>query len=426
MSDVKILQGDCRQVLPTLPSESVDCVVTSPPYYFQRDYGVAGQIGLESVPICPARKSGQQQQLLTPRDDLTPAQTQRMEQLLEELKGLADFRASQPCGECYVCRMVEVFREVRRVLKPQGTLWLNLGDSSAYDNKWGGRSSGKNLYKQYGRHAGKHAYAAGTPGGFPANRKRRVTGLPTKSLLGIPWRVAFALQDDGWILRSDIVWAKPCPMPESVKDRPTRSHEFLFLFSKRPAHYHYDHAAIAEPAVWPGVKKFLGGQKGVAYEPTGPDDPNYRNGTDQWGREIEVQATRNRRDVWTVAPEPFRGSHMAVMPSKLVEPCILAGCPADGVVLDPFGGTGTVGRVAVQQGRNAILIELNPEYVGLMSNRTDTIQQQLGLAVPTQPYQVRSSSTSIPTTINLVGSAAAVATKEETQQVFAFDLEQVG
>lgn len=296
------LCGDCRDILPTLPAQSVRSVVTSPPYYGLRDYGMPGQIGLEPT----------------------------------------------PCE--YVQALVGVFREVRRLLADDGTLWLNLGDSYASDTKWGGSTSGK--------HAGK------LHGDTGIGRRRTATGLPDKSLMGIPWRVAFALQDDGWILRSDIIWHKPNAMPESIKDRPTRAHEYLFLLSKQPRYY-YDADAITEQAAT-GYKgsSFTVGKTHDAKAALKPVGQRPRVETD----------TRNKRSVWSIATRGYADAHFAVMPEALVEPCILAGSAPGDTILDPFGGSGTVGRVALKHQRKAVLIELNADYIELQNKRTDGVQ----------------------------------------------------
>jgi DNA modification methylase len=260
---IRILQGDCRHVLATLPAASVHCCVTSPPYFGLRDYGIAEQIGLEATP------------------------------------------------EAFVAELVAVFREVRRVLRDDGTLWLNLGDSYA-----------------------------------------------TKELLGIPWRVSFALQADGWYLRQDIIWSKPNPMPESVQDRCTRAHEYLFLLSKSSS-YFCDMAAIAEASEH---LHLAGKPQKVNYA----DDSAMRNDGD---RIVIRTETRNKRSVWTVATQPFKEAHFATFPPDLIEPCIKAGCPVGGTVLDPFGGAGTTGLVADRHQRDAILIELNPAYADMAHRR---------------------------------------------------------
>ena len=304
---LQILTGDCRTILPTLPEQSVHCCVTSPPYFGLRDYGCDGQIGLEK----------------------TPAE--------------------------YVAEMVKVFREVRRVLRDDGTLWLNLGDSYV--------ANGSNQVPQTKCHTGS---------GYAGPNRNGNTGLKPKNMLGIPWRVAFALQQDGWYLRSDIIWSKPNPMPESVTDRPTKAHEYIFLLSKS-ARYHYEADAIREKCTEESIARaarnsFPNEQRALSF----PGQPSFR---DRGEGTISLNANgRNRRSVWTIPTQPYGGAHFAAFPEKLIEPCILAGCPEGGTVLDPFGGSGTTGRVAVENRRSAILIELNPEYVSLQRHRTSNIQ----------------------------------------------------
>jgi DNA modification methylase len=371
--DIRI--GDCRQLLAAMPDESVHCVVTSPPYFGLRDYGVAGQIGLEPTP------------------------------------------------DAFVAEMVAVFRDVRRVLRDDGTLWLNLGDSYASSSKGsGGPDSSSTI--------------VGTPAGGNGQRfdpRRVACGVPDKNLLGIPWRVAFALQADGWYLRQDIIWSKPNPMPESVTDRCTKAHEYLFLLSKS-ARYWYDADAVAEAAVFPGDNR-------AERTDTRKDvDPMCMDGGSRSRTGNPTGDTRNRRSVWTVATQPFSEAHFATFPPDLIEPCIKAGCPKQccakcgapvtnatktsyapttrtpppnkghigafgeraanmtrdgfipnrekiiedlgqvagcacdagtmpGTVLDPFGGAGTTGLVADRLGRNAILLELNPTYAEMARRR---------------------------------------------------------
>jgi DNA modification methylase len=289
---VTLHHGDAQSVAVALDPGSVRTIVTSPPYFGLRDYGEAGQIGAEET--------------------------------LQE----------------YVDRLVGVFRALRDVLTDDGTLWLNLGDSYASTTKGSGGGSGKSTLgvgadgtvriSQSGRDRG-----VARQGFAP----RRVdTGLPDKNLLGVPWRVAFALQADGWVLRSDIIWAKPNPMPESVTDRPTKSHEYMFFLAKSPRYY-YDAEAIAEGA---------------------------------------VKETRNKRTVWSTATVPFPGSHFAVYPPELIRPCILAGSAPGDTVLDPFSGSGTTGMVATQEGRRYIGIDLNRDYLD-MSLRTRFVQPVLNL-----------------------------------------------
>lgn len=304
---VRLLIGDCRGRLRELPAGSVHTCVTSPPYFGLRDYGMEGQIGLEDTP------------------------------------------------DAFVQQMVEVFREVRRVLRDDGTLWLNLGDSYASrpNGSIGKESRLEGAYTSHDEF--RRAHGLRKPG-VPA-------GLKHKDLIGIPWRVAFALQADGWWLRQDIIWAKPNPMPESVKDRCTKAHEYVFLLSKS-GRYHYDAEAIQEAASGeaPGNKQATKG--GRAY-----DDGAAEHRTAANLHNIGARDTRNRRSVWTVATQPFKEAHFATYPPELIEPCILAGCPEGGVVLDPFGGAGTTGLVADRLQRDAILIEMNPAYAEIARKR---------------------------------------------------------
>lgn len=304
IGNATIYLGDCLEILRTMPDASVHTCVTSPPYFGLRDYGVDGQIGLEPTP------------------------------------------------DEYVARMVEVFREVRRVLRDDGTLWLNLGDSYAHPTKGtgGGWAADPNNYAHKAQAFGARKFSMGD--------------AKPKDLLGIPWRVAFALQADGWYLRQDIIWHKPNPMPESVRDRCTKAHEYIFLLSKSPKYY-FDAEAIKEPAIHAGrVVEYDGTQKNSV----AAADPRMRT---RIAKTTTVGDKRNRRSVWTVATKPFKGAHFATFPPDLIEPCILAGCPEGGTVLDPFGGAGTTGLVATQAGRNAVLCEINPEYVEMARARID-------------------------------------------------------
>ncbi len=342
---VRIIIGDVRERLRDLPDESAHCVVTSPPYFGLRDYGVAGQIGLETTPAT------------------------------------------------FVEVMVDVFREVRRVLRSDGTLWLNLGDSYANDGKWGGETGGKQAYLDDSSRK-------------RVGREKRITGLKPKDLIGIPWRCAFALQADGWWLRQDIIWSKPNPMPESVTDRCTKAHEYLFLLSKGPRYY-YDAEAILEPASpntharlsqdvqsqigservpgkTNGTMKAVGrgswkgstfdGPRDLAVRPdTGrkraPAGSGIKNNDSMDAALAIMPEKRNKRSVWEVTTQPFKEAHFATFPPALVEPCILAGCPKGGTVLDPFLGAGTTALVADRLGRNCIGVELNPEYAAMAERR---------------------------------------------------------
>ena len=320
-----IITGDALTTLRTLPDQSVQCCVTSPPYWGLRDYGVPGQIGLESSP------------------------------------------------QEYVAALLPIFQEVKRVLRADGTLWLNLGDS------------------YIGYHGNKRAHGSAAPSDKDGYRENRATsvganGLKNKDMAGIPWRVAFALQDAGWYLRCDCIWAKPNPMPESVQDRPTRAHEYLFLFSKSERYY-YDHEAVKEPAVhaadaprnrWDTKDYAIPGQKPQKRTTRGPGNwgvvpcgfPGENPGRGRTSGPVrDGNASRNRRSVWTIATRPFPDAHFATFPPDLIRPCILAGCPAGGVVLDPFFGAGTVGVVCVEEGRRYLGIELNPEYVDMAEQR---------------------------------------------------------
>lgn len=336
-----IEHADVMAGLRSLPDESVHCVVTSPPYWGLRDYGVPGQIGLEPTHIE------------------------------------------------YVERMVEVFREVRRVLRRDGTLWLNLGD--AFAGSWGaqsreGYSDGSSRLAEGSivRTLSARQLSADTSG------SKRTPGLKPKDLIGLPWHVAFALQADGWWLRSDIVWHKPNPMPESVTDRPTKAHEYVFLMSKN-ARYYYDADAIRENLSPASVARFsqdvesqngslrahAGGKTNGPMRAVARVDKQRGHGrrhagfNDRWdGMSKDEQAAggRNKRSVWTIATVGFPDAHF-VFPPALVEPCILAGCPEGGVVLDPFSGAGTTAMVALRHGRRAIGLELNAEYVELARRR---------------------------------------------------------
>ncbi len=323
---VRLLQGDCRAVLATLPEQSVHCCVTSPPYFGLRDYGMSTQIGLEATP------------------------------------------------EAFVAELVAVFREVRRVLRDDGTLWLNLGDSYASNvgqGSRGGPPSASSTLEGNGHFGGgpklaslSRVGASGNKGNAASDRLPRVVGLKPKDLIGQPWLVAFALRADGWYLRQDIIWSKPNPMPESVTDRCTKAHEYLFLLSKS-ARYHCDMAAIAEPAdpQWkPRYESEFTGRPDLVM-PDGKPQGIAMGGKRDW------KETRNKRSVWEVATRPYSEAHFATFPPALIEPCIKAGCPEGGTVLDPFGGAGTTGLVADRLQRDAILIELNPAYIDIARRR---------------------------------------------------------
>jgi DNA modification methylase len=269
-----ILIGDAKEKLKELETESIQSVITSPPYWGLRDYGNDEQIGQEETP------------------------------------------------DKYIDNMVEVFNNVLRVLKKDGTLWLNIGDS------------------------------------YSSIRNEKI-GVKKKDLVGIPWMLAFALRKNGWYLRQDIIWAKPNPMPESVRDRCTKSHEYIFMLTKSEKYY-YDHNAIREPRTSVGSNHQFGGKK---YND--PDNPIYGSIQSVY----ESDGKRNKRDVWNITTQPFKDAHFAVMPEALVEPCILAGSKVDDLILDPFAGSGTVGVVAKKHNRKFIGIELNPDYAKIANDR---------------------------------------------------------
>jgi DNA modification methylase len=298
-----VICGDALHI--PIADNTVQCTVTSPPYYGLRDYGVSGQLGLEQSP------------------------------------------------EEYVEKMVDVFREVKRVLRDDGTLWLNMGDS--YASAW---ASGRRSVI-----------------GNPSRTNRRINisdGLKEKDLIGTPWRLALALQADGWWLRSDIIWHKPNPMPESVRDRPTKSHEYLFLLTKS-ARYYYDAEAIKEDSVgeWSIESEW---RKQRVMASGGALNGGTGNGTG-------IHSGRNRRTVWTIPTAPYKGAHFATFPPALVEPCILAGSKPGDMILDPFCGSGTAGYVALRHGRRFVGLELNPAYIDLSRTRMSEIDVLMPLVM---------------------------------------------
>jgi len=313
---IQLLVGDCRDVLKTLPYASVQCCVTSPPYFGLRDYGVDGQIGLEST------------------------------------------------VEAYVAELVAVFREVRRVLRDDGTLWLVLGDS--YAGSWGnqGRKNGRGTQREINGPMLQNFDSV-----YPDKQHNtgtiRDVGLKPKDLIGVPWRVAFALQNDGWYLRSDIIWAKPNPMPEPVRDRPTKSHEYIFLLTKS-VRYYWDADAVKEPTKSLDPRELSYRPNSVAISENGRREFSAKH---TMSARAYNPAGRNIRSVWTIATSPYKDAHFATFPPDLAERCIKAGSKEGDVVLDPFGGAGTTGLVADRLGRNAILIELNPDYTEMARKR---------------------------------------------------------
>lgn len=384
-----IIQGDCLQVMPTLPEKHFHTCVTSPPYWGLRDYGIPPSSWTEAT--------------YTPMPGLVPITVPAWTGCL----GL------EPTPEMFVAHIVLVFREVWRVLRDDGTAWVNFGDS--YSGSGTKRDEGLNE-----RWHGKQ-YLSNKQGDSDQHRPARVkpSGLKPKDLIGIPWRVAFALQADGWYLRMDNIWHKPNPMPESVRDRPTKAHEYMFLLSKSERYY-YDYEAIKEPGVqdeW--ANGFRGGAytenetfdnqdggkrktKGNIKVPAGWDTDEGSHGTiHREGRtkshsfsrtvnespppgqpsqhredreDIEYNGMRNKRSVWTVATRAFPEAHFATFPEKLIEPCILAGCPVGGHVLDPFGGSGTTEKVSIENGRECTSIEIGSQYVEIAERRIAVLQ----------------------------------------------------
>jgi DNA modification methylase len=312
----RIVCGDALTELKKLPDESVHCCVTSPPYWGLRDYGVPGQLGLEKAP------------------------------------------------EEYVEKMVAVFAEVRRALRNDGTLWLNLGDSYAADRGGTHQPAETLAGGRHGKTVNGEKVNRGRNDSYNPSRNAPSIGLKHKDLVGIPWRVAFALQSAGWYLRQDIIWSKPNPMPESVTDRCTKAHEYIFLLSKS-ARYFYDNEAVKEPYM-----REWNENNGGNLAPVGFHKRN--DGFSERGGNYPLPKTgANRRSVWTISTKPFSEAHFATFPPEIPEICIKAGCPPHGIVLDPFGGAGTVGLVAEKLGREYILIELNPKYVEMAEQRIE-------------------------------------------------------
>ena len=323
MNDIEkntIINGNSLEVLKSLPDNSIDCCVTSPPYYALRDYGCDGQIGLEETP------------------------------------------------EKYIESLCDVFSEVRRVLTPEGTLWLNIADSY-----WGG--GWRNA--QFNEHSGDiQKGSKGTYCGLslPAC-KGKVGDYKPKDLIGIPWMLAFALRSQGWYLRQDIIWQKPNPMPESVTDRCTKSHEYIFLLSKSQKYY-FDYESIMEPCADQERNNFQSGSRANGINKDRNDNDLGERSKTWKPKTIDNQKVRNKRDVWEVNTKPCKEAHFATYPFELIKPCILAGCPENGIVLDPFMGSGTTAIVARSLNRNYLGVELNPEYIKIAHKR---LEKHLGM-----------------------------------------------
>ena len=331
--EFRLMCGNALEELRKLPDQSINTCVTSPPYYGLRDYGTGTWVGGD--PNCPHYRT-------TKRSDITATGHRTMMETGHPM-GDAIYKTVCPiCGavrvdsqigleetpEEYINRLVEVFREVKRVVRDDGILWVNIGDS--YMSK-------------------------------PPRYKELLRNYKTKDLIGIPWMLAFALRNDGWYLRQDIIWAKNNPMPESVKDRCTRSHEYIFMLTKKKR-YWFDREAIQEDAV---SRSGMGAKFG-GYKYGDSDDPKYQCYS---GNKYKPNGKRNKRDVWNCSVAITKDAHFAVFPKDLIEPCILSSCPENGWVLDPFSGSGTSGIVAINNSRNYIGIELNPEYIEITKRR---------------------------------------------------------
>ena len=322
---VTLYHADARQL--PIPDESIDCVVTSPPYWGLRDYGLGEWIGgnadCDHTISMPLKWNDPKRGTNYTRPEVAHRGGDASKCFLCDAQRVDSGIGLEPTPEEYCANMVAVFREVWRVLKPTGTVWLNLGDSynAGRNGGWAGGLNG-----------------VSRPENAPSRSGVNAPNLKPKDLVGIPWRVAFALQADGWYLRSDIIWSKPNPMPESVQDRPTKAHEYMFLLTKSPR-YCYDADAIQEP--------------------TGA----------------------NKRSVWEITTQPYPDAHFATYPEKLVEPCIMAGCPLGGVVLDPFAGSGTPMAVAQRLGRKGVGNDLNTEYLALASKRMGSIALPMNLGM---------------------------------------------
>jgi site-specific DNA-methyltransferase (adenine-specific) len=311
----KIYCGDALKMLRTFASDSVNCVVTSPPYYCLRDYGMSEQIGLEQSP------------------------------------------------EEFIKNLVDVFMECRRVLKKDGTMWVVIGDSYAGSGRgWGGKND------LYSRNIQPKASLA-----TEFSKPKKLYNYKNKDLIGIPWALAFALRDAGWYLRQDIIWHKPNPMPESIRDRCTKAHEYVFLFTKS-AHYYFDYTAMLEPASYDGNRKNVyNGSKKYANRASGTATQTLsRGGRERWANKKNGYLARNKRSVWTVATGRFKGAHFATFQPDLIRTCIEAGCQPDGIVLDPFMGAGTTALVAKELNRKYVGIELNADYVNIAEERLRT------------------------------------------------------
>lgn len=333
---IKILHGDCIESLKSLEDQSINTCITSPPYYGLRDYGTADWIGGNidcdhTYHVTSAYNKNFNERWGNPSGNRKQESERHNVEYKKECKKCGAQREDKQLGmedtiEEFTENLVTVFKEVKRVLRDDGTVWLNIGDS--YSKK--------------------------------------------QQLIGAPWRVALALQDDGWYLRQDIIWNKPNAMPESIKNRCTKAHEYIFLLSKNKKYY-YDNEAIKEDCVGKDERKWADSYDKVGSVIQGDTNAGIKR-TKRYSKDNDFK--RNRRSVWTVTTKAFKGAHFATFPKDLIEPCVLAGCPEGGTVLDPFGGSGTTGIVAAQHNRNALLLELNKEYIELAQGR---IEKEMGM-----------------------------------------------
>jgi len=346
----KIEFGDCREIMRKWASQGVKAqtCITSPPYYGLRDYGTAkwegGDSDCEHSISMPTKWNDPKRGTNVLRPEVGHRGGSSSNCHLCGAKRIDEQIGLEDTPDDYIKNMVEVFRCVWDVLEDDGTLWVNIGDSYCNSN---GFARASPEYQREGRN------------NMPANDRKldklHATGLKTKDLIGIPWMLAFALRADGWYLRQDIIWSKPNAMPEPVQDRCTKSHEYIFLLSKSHK-YHYDIEAIQEPAI------YAGDDRGSRFDS--------RRGTEANSVSGKTGEFKNKRSVWTVTTKPYSGAHFAVFPTELIEPCILAGAPVGGIVLDPFMGSGTTAQVAQDLGRQYLGCELNPDYGKLQKKRT--------------------------------------------------------
>jgi site-specific DNA-methyltransferase (adenine-specific) len=454
---IDIRKGNARDLLREIADESVNCIITSPPYWGLRAYGTEPQVWANGRELCVDKQhewvKTQPRRQRSESDCGSGNNKGNRGAAYNAVSGNQCARCNawrgelglEPTVSLYIAHLIEIFQEVKRVLRSDGTCWVNLGDSYASFKGASGSRGAEHQAKRQARGESLNS-AAQTLGG--ANQTRptdnraglRDDGLKPKDLIGVPWRFAFAMQDHGWILRQDIIWHKPNPMPESVRDRCTKAHEYIFLFSKSQRYY-FDSDAILEPANYDGRKDTR--MKGAKKYPNGfvPPDATantlHISGHERWSRKLTQQnlsrqstaggrdrdtgeylgrkmygtdfagdgsalkghtgscdadgnplnrigvdgiPARNKRSVWTVATKPYSGAHFATFPPKLIEPMVLAGCPKGGTILDPFSGAGTTGLVALQHKRNYIGLELNPEYIEIARERIDKVQTQMDLA----------------------------------------------